>query len=90
VAAWRGEFFNSHLSLNKVALTRPKLFNTSPSLRALVDRAPPHDTEVEEYDPYKREPQYAHAQSSALWELVRCSVGPTIVVLVLISINRQP
>jgi hypothetical protein len=23
-----------------------------------------------EYEPYKREPQYAHAQSSALWELV--------------------
>jgi hypothetical protein len=70
-------------------LTRSKLFDTSPGLRALIDRAPPHGTEVEEYDPYKREPQYAHAQSSALWELVRCSIGFTIVILVLISTNRQ-
>ena len=73
-------------------LTRSKLFNTSPGLRALMDRAPSRDTEAEayeEYDPYKREPQYAHAQSSALWELVRCSVGPTILIPVLISMNRQ-
>ena len=75
--------------LNRVALTRSKLFNTLPGLRALIDRAPPHDTEVEEYDPYKREPQYAHAQSSALWELVRCSVGLTIVIPMLICIIRQ-
>ena len=70
-------------------LTRPKLVNTSPGLRALIDRAPPHDTEIDEYDPYKREPQYAHAQSSVLWELVRCSVGLTIVIPLIISINSQ-
>ena len=72
-----------------MTLTRSKLFNTSPGLRALIDRAPSRDTEAEEYDPYKREPQYAHAQSSALWELVRCSVGLLIVISVLISMSRQ-
>lgn len=81
--------FSGHLSLNTVALTRSKLFNTSQGLRGLVDRAPTHGAEVEEYDPYKREPQYAHAQSSALWELVRCPVGPTVVIPVFININRQ-
>jgi hypothetical protein len=70
-------------------LTRSKLFNTSPGLRALIDRAPPRHTEDEEYDPYKREPQYAHAQLSAVWELVRWFVEFTIVSLVLISLNRQ-
>jgi ribosome biogenesis protein MAK21 len=83
-------FFNSCVSSpNRVTLTRSKLFNTLPGLRVLIDQAPPHDTEVEEYDPYKREPQYAHSQSSALWELVRCSVGLTVVIPVLISIIRQ-
>lgn len=28
-------------------------------------------TETEPYDPRKREPQYAHAESTCLWELVR-------------------
>ena len=54
-------------------LTVSKLFSVSPGLRTLIDQAPQHGVEGEEYDPYKREPQYSHAQSSALWELVRCS-----------------
>ena len=28
------------------------------------------DVEQDEYDPRKREPQYAHADASPLWELV--------------------
>lgn len=89
MVARRGEFSIVILSLNRVTLTRSKLFNSSPGLRSLIDQAPPHDTEVDEYDPYKREPQYAHGQSSALWELVRRSIGYMIIIPVLISINRQ-
>jgi hypothetical protein len=43
----------------------------SPGLRTLVDKTTYIGVEGESYDPYKREPQYAHAQSCALWELVR-------------------
>jgi CBF/Mak21 family len=37
----------------------------------------------EEYDPHKREPQYAHAQSSALWELVRYSTLDAVTAIIL-------
>jgi CBF/Mak21 family len=50
-----------------------QLFSFSPGLRTLIDKVspPPPVANGEEYDPHKREPQHAHAQSSALWELVR-------------------
>ena len=51
---------------------RYQLFSASPSLRTLIDKAPAPAPSGEGYDPHKREPLYAHAQSSALWELVRC------------------
>ena len=58
--------------ISGITHTRFKLFGVSPGLRTLIDQAPTHGAEGEEYDPYKREPQYAHAKSSTLWELVRC------------------
>ncbi|TFK51436.1 CBF-domain-containing protein [Heliocybe sulcata] len=45
-----------------------ELFSTVPGLRAMVNE-PPSDSE-EEYDPKKRDPQYAHAGASPMWELV--------------------
>ncbi|KAF8063503.1 CBF/Mak21 family-domain-containing protein [Lyophyllum atratum] len=44
-----------------------KLFSTVPGLRAMVYDPP--KTDAEPYDPRKRDPQYAHASSSPLWEL---------------------
>lgn len=72
-----------------------ELLDTSPGLRTLIDRAPSHDTEVEvveDYDPYKREPQYAHAQSSALWELTTLvnHTHPTIALLARQLLNHEP
>ena len=57
--------------MSGITHTRIKLFSVFPGLRTLIDQAPVHGAEGEEYDPHKREPQYAHAKSSALWELVR-------------------
>ena len=45
-----------------------KLFNTTPGLRRMVTDRAPSGTE---YDPRKREPEYANAQHTCLWELVR-------------------
>ncbi|KAF9005217.1 CBF/Mak21 family-domain-containing protein [Cyathus striatus] len=44
-----------------------ELFSTIPGLRTLVTKGESHNGEP--YDPKKRDPQYAHASSSALWEL---------------------
>jgi ribosome biogenesis protein MAK21 len=66
----------------KSSLQGSQLFSASPGLRTLIDKVPVPEVEGTEYEPYKREPQYAHAQSSALWELV-CFfilVVPTIIV----------
>ena len=42
-----------------------------PGLRVMISDPSPEELPVEErYDPRKRNPQYAHASSSALWELV--------------------
>jgi ribosome biogenesis protein MAK21 len=58
-------------------------------LRTLINKAPtPVPAEGKEYDPHKREPLYAHAQSSALWELVGCSVA--LAVRHLISCEQTP
>jgi ribosome biogenesis protein MAK21 len=58
-----------------------QLFTSSPGLRTLIDKVSPPVANGEEYDPHKREPQHAHAQSSALWELVRLLVVVNPVVL---------
>ncbi|KAF5378151.1 hypothetical protein D9615_007633 [Tricholomella constricta] len=44
-----------------------ELFSTVPGLRAMVNK--PAKPDAEPYDPRKRDPQYAHASSSPLWEL---------------------
>ncbi|KAK1228296.1 RNA-binding ribosome biosynthesis protein mak21 [Marasmius sp. AFHP31] len=44
-----------------------ELFSTVPGLRSLVNEPP--KTDAEPYDARKRDPQFAHASSSPLWEL---------------------
>ncbi|KAI0278455.1 CBF/Mak21 family-domain-containing protein [Russula brevipes] len=60
-----------------------ELFSVSPGLRTLVDKTTYTGVESESYDPYKREPQYAHAQSCALWELTTLlhHAHPTVALL---------
>ncbi|KIY43200.1 CBF-domain-containing protein [Fistulina hepatica ATCC 64428] len=58
-----------------------QLFDTTPGLRGLVTRPPSEtakadkeassaDKSAASYDPLKRDPQYAHAETSPLWELL--------------------
>lgn len=44
-----------------------ELFSTTPGLKEMIYDPPKMDAEA--YDPRKRDPQYAHASSSPLWEL---------------------
>ncbi|KAL0948082.1 hypothetical protein HGRIS_010705 [Hohenbuehelia grisea] len=44
-----------------------ELFSTIPGLRSMVNS--PSQADAEAYDSKKRDPQYAHASSSPLWEL---------------------
>ncbi|KAG5721315.1 Ribosome biogenesis protein MAK21, partial [Termitomyces sp. T112] len=44
-----------------------ELFSTVPGLRSILNE--PATPEAEPYDPRKRDPQYAHASSSPIWEL---------------------
>ncbi|KAG6841522.1 hypothetical protein C0991_010136 [Blastosporella zonata] len=44
-----------------------ELFSTVPGLRAILNE--PAKPDAEPYDPRKRDPQYAHASSSPIWEL---------------------
>lgn len=69
-----------------------ELFSASPSLRTLIDKAPGPVPEGEEYDPHKREPLYAHAQSSALWELTTLlhHSHPTIALLARQLLSNEP
>ena len=60
-----------NLSPEALLMQGHQLFGASPNLRTLIDKAPAPVPEGEGYDPHKREPLYAHAQSSGLWELVR-------------------
>ncbi|EIN04447.1 CBF-domain-containing protein [Punctularia strigosozonata HHB-11173 SS5] len=46
-----------------------ELFSTIPGLRAMLTTPPSKSENAEAYDPKKRDPQYAHAGSSPLWEL---------------------
>jgi hypothetical protein len=54
-----------------------QLFSTIPGLRNMVNT--PASSEGEVYDPRKRDPQFAHASSSPLWELVRSLVIFTLI-----------
>ena len=53
-----------------------QLFSTVPGLRAMLNEPPLDGSdeggegEAEAYDPRKRDPKYAHASASPLWELV--------------------
>ncbi|KAI9450958.1 CBF-domain-containing protein [Russula earlei] len=68
-----------------------ELFSASPGLRTLIDEAP-LGVGREEYDPYKREPQYAHAQSSAIWELTTLvhHAHPTVALLARQLLSHEP
>ncbi|KAJ7168329.1 CBF/Mak21 family-domain-containing protein [Mycena crocata] len=46
-----------------------ELFSSIPGLRSMLNKAPSEAAEGEGYDPRKRDPQYAHASTSPLWEL---------------------
>lgn len=52
-----------------------------------VDAPVEHD---ESYDPRKREPQYAHAEKTCLWELVLRFVFPVSFSRILIYLPRSP
>ncbi|KAJ7915545.1 CBF/Mak21 family-domain-containing protein [Mycena leptocephala] len=47
-----------------------ELFSSVPGLRSMLNEANSEDAETDSYDPRKRDPQYAHASSSPLWELM--------------------
>ncbi|KAI9439771.1 CBF-domain-containing protein [Lactarius indigo] len=68
-----------------------ELFSVSPSLPTLIDKAPPVPV-GEGYDPHKREPLYAHAQSSALWELTPLvhHAHPTVALLARQLLSNEP
>ncbi|KAH8987132.1 CBF-domain-containing protein [Lactarius hatsudake] len=69
-----------------------ELFSASPSLPTLIDKAPAPVLEGEGYDPHKREPLYAHAQSSALWELTPLvhHAHPTVALLARQLLSNEP
>ncbi|KAJ7722294.1 CBF/Mak21 family-domain-containing protein [Mycena maculata] len=46
-----------------------ELFSSIPGLRSMLNDARAEPAEGESYDPRKRDPQYAHASASPLWEL---------------------
>ncbi|KAH9041614.1 CBF-domain-containing protein [Lactarius pseudohatsudake] len=69
-----------------------ELFSASPSLPTLIDKAPAPVLEGDGYDPHKREPLYAHAQSSALWELTPLvhHAHPTVALLARQLLSNEP
>ncbi|KAI0295053.1 CBF/Mak21 family-domain-containing protein [Multifurca ochricompacta] len=69
-----------------------ELFNLYPGLRILINNAPVSAANGEEYDPHKREPLYAHAQSSVLWELTTLvhHIHPTIALLARQLLSHEP
>ncbi|KAJ6500610.1 CBF/Mak21 family-domain-containing protein [Mycena sanguinolenta] len=46
-----------------------ELFSSTPGLRSMLNKSDAEHTDGEDYDPRKRDPQFAHASSSPLWEL---------------------
>ncbi|KAH8987125.1 hypothetical protein EDB86DRAFT_2952127 [Lactarius hatsudake] len=73
-------------------VTGRQLFSASPSLPTLIDKAPAPVLEGEGYDPHKREPLYAHAQSSALWGLTPLvhHAHPTVALLARQLLSNEP
>lgn len=69
-----------------------ELFSACPGLPRLIDKAPATVSEGEGYDPHKREPLYAHAQSSALWELTTLvhHAHPTVALLARQLLSNEP
>jgi hypothetical protein len=68
--------------INNFMLTPDKLFSTLPDLRKSVLTAKPTlDEQKGEYDPKKRDPQFAHATASPMWELVRTLANPSLTFL---------
>ncbi|KAI0256819.1 CBF/Mak21 family-domain-containing protein [Lactifluus subvellereus] len=70
-----------------------ELFTSSPGLCTLIDKASASPVvKGEEYDPYKREPQYSHAQSSPLWELTTLlhHAHPTVALLARQLLSHEP
>ncbi|THH16047.1 hypothetical protein EW146_g4548 [Bondarzewia mesenterica] len=71
-----------------------QLFNTVPGLKSMVDKS--NETastdESQKYDPRKRDPQYAHASSSPLWELTPLlhHAHPTLSLLARQLLAHQP
>ncbi|KAJ7460928.1 CBF/Mak21 family-domain-containing protein [Mycena galericulata] len=47
-----------------------ELFSSIPGLRSMLNEAHAESPESESYDPRKRDPKFAHASSSPLWELM--------------------
>ncbi|KAF9530090.1 hypothetical protein CPB83DRAFT_905635 [Crepidotus variabilis] len=69
-----------------------ELFGSIPGLREIINQPPLRKTELKEakpYDPKKRDPQFAHASSSLLWELVGLililSVSFTLIMVVVVQ-----
>ncbi|KAI0050110.1 CBF-domain-containing protein [Auriscalpium vulgare] len=72
-----------------------ELFDAVPGLRNVVSKPPPApstDAEQDAYDPRKRDPQYAHASLSPLWELTPLlhHAHPTVSLLARQLLSRQP
>ncbi len=64
-------FFFEVIDFAQLIDTGTKLFSSIPGLRTMVNHPPANVLSDEErYDPRKRDPQYAHAETSPLWELV--------------------
>lgn len=60
-----------------VMLEKPKTKSEKTKKKADVG-AEADAEEIKSYDPVKRDPQYAHAESSPLWELVRPLPFPSL------------
>lgn len=56
-----------------------QLFSTTPSLKQLLNASKSKTAPVADassYDPRKRDPQYAHAFATPIYELVRLTIVP--------------
>ncbi|KAJ3567250.1 hypothetical protein NP233_g6482 [Leucocoprinus birnbaumii] len=69
-----------------------ELFSTVPGLRSMIFSSTNSTTSTETYDPRKRDPLYAHASSSPLWELtpLLTHYHPTISLLTRQLLTAQP
>ncbi|EKM74690.1 hypothetical protein AGABI1DRAFT_65411 [Agaricus bisporus var. burnettii JB137-S8] len=69
-----------------------ELFSTIPGLRSMIFDVEKSDKEGEKYDPRKRDPLYAHAGNSPIWELIPLlhHYHPTISLLARQLLTAQP